>query len=71
MVLATFGWFLLTLLVSFSNVVVSVIIYWYLQGHKRLPPKMMLARDIAFFYSIGMMFVIIFSVGFFVLLIPA
>ena len=70
MALPAFGWFLITILVSLSNVVMSVVIYWYLEGHRNLGPRMLLARDIAFFYSIGMMFVIIFSVGAFILFIP-
>mgnify|MGYP001563343665 CR=1 FL=1 len=57
------------LLVSLSNIIVSMTIYWRLQG-KKLNSRMLWARDIAFFYTIGMMFVIIFSIGLFVLVTP-
>jgi hypothetical protein len=70
MALNPFLWFLITLLVSMSNVIVSTIIYYYLQMHKRLSRNLATVRDITFFYSVGMMFVIIFSIIAFILFVP-
>lgn len=52
---------------SLTNVVVSMVIYHFLHEAKSLSPPAMVARDISFFYSVGMFFVVVFTGGLFAL----
>jgi uncharacterized membrane protein YidH (DUF202 family) len=62
-----FIWFVLALMMSLSSIFVGVVTYYYLQTHKnkkKFMQQISTARDIVFYYSIGMMFVVIFCIVF-------
>jgi hypothetical protein len=57
-------WFLITIMVTLSNVLVSFVAYYYLQTQKKRSVEKV--RDLAFYYSVGMMFVLISSIILFI-----
>lgn len=70
MPLPGFLWFVLALMMSLSSIFVGVITYYFLQTHKnkkKFMNRISTARDIVFYYSIGMMFVVIFCIAFLVI----
>ncbi|MCX6816175.1 MAG: hypothetical protein NT120_04975 [Candidatus Aenigmarchaeota archaeon] len=67
---SNYVWFLIAIMVTLSNVLVSFVAYYYLQSQKKLSKGLVKARDLTFYYSVGMMFILIFSIGFFILFVP-
>lgn len=49
-----FVWFVITLLVALSNIILSVIVYSFLSVQKKLTKELKLLKDVALFYAIGM-----------------
>ncbi len=61
-----FIWFIWALTITISAIVLAIIVYTFLDSHKKLSTTMSRLRDIAFYYAIGMMFSIIWSVILFI-----
>lgn len=53
---------LATIIVTFSNVILSSYIYIYLSTQKKLSKKMLVLKEITMYYSIGMMVALIASI---------
>jgi len=49
-----FVWFVLTLLVALSNIILSTIVYTYLSAQKKLNKDLMKLKQIALLYAAGM-----------------
>ncbi len=63
MAINPFVWFVLTLLVTASNIILSLIVYLFLSTQKKLHKNLKLLKEIALFYAIGMILALILSVG--------
>ena len=54
MAINPFVWFVITLLVALSNIILSVIVYSFLSIQKKLTKELKVLKDISLFYAIGM-----------------
>ena len=50
----SFVWFVLTLLVALSNIILSVLVYSFLSTQKKLNKELNMLKEIALFYAVGM-----------------
>lgn len=64
-----FIWFIWALTVTVSNIILSIIVYYFLDTQAKLDSKMTMLKDITFYYSIGMMLSIIWAIMLFILII--
>lgn len=63
MTINPFVWFVLTLLVALSNIILSVIVYSFLSVQKKLNKELKLLKEIALLYAIGMIIALIGALG--------
>ena len=54
MAINPFVWFVVTLLVALSNIILSVIVYSFLSVQKKLTKELKVLKEISLFYAIGM-----------------
>lgn len=54
MTINPFVWFVLTLLVALSNIILSVMVYSFLSVQKKLNKELKTLKQIAMLYAIGM-----------------
>ena len=64
-----FVWFVLTLLVALSNIVLSVIVYSFLSMQKKLNKDLTMLKHIALLYSVGMTLALAASLAVLVLIV--
>ncbi|GEM_PF-4156949 len=68
--MGNFVWFLITLIVAISNIILSVFIYFELQRLKIKNKKVHSLKEICFYYASGMMIAMILSIGLFIATTP-
>lgn len=61
MPLNPFVWFVLTLLVALSNIILSTMVYSFLSTQKKLHKDLQMLKQIALLYAIGMTIALIAS----------
>jgi hypothetical protein len=61
--ISPFVWFVLTLLVALSNIILSVLVYSFLSAQKKLHKDLKLLKEIALLYSVGMTIALVVALG--------
>lgn len=56
-----FLWFVWALLVALGSLILSLIMYYFLKSEKKLSKRLIILKDIALYYSIGLAFAIGFA----------
>lgn len=54
MAINPFVWFVLTLLVALSNIILSTIVYSFLSTQKKLNKDLQMLKHVALLYAVGM-----------------
>jgi len=68
--MGNFVWFLITLIVAVSNILLSVFVYFELQRLKIKNKKVHALKELCFYYASGMMIALILSIGLFIATTP-
>ena len=63
MPLNPFVWFVLTLLVALSNIILSTMVYSFLSVHKKLHKDLQMLKQIALLYAVGMTIALVASLS--------
>ncbi len=68
--MASFLWFLITLIVTMSNIILTVFIYYELQLLRIKNKRVRAIKEICLYYASGMMIAVILSIALFIATTP-
>lgn len=60
--LSGYVWFVWALLVTVSNIVLSFVVFYVLQSHRKLNRHLKMLRDVSVYYALGMFVSILFAI---------
>ena len=71
MAATNFAWFVITLIVTMSNIILSVFIYYELQLLRSKNKRVRELKEVCLYYASGMMIALILTILLFALTLPA
>ncbi len=55
-------WFVWALLVTVSNIVLSFVVFYVLQSHRKLNKHLKMLKSVSIYYALGMLISILFAI---------